>query len=61
MEKLMELINYVRRLPLPARVLSTIIILLLSIILIFFSGCAFELTADKMYFDNLKLEHDFGK
>lgn len=61
MKNIMELFNYVKRLPLPARIISIIIILLSSIVVIFFTGCAFELTADKMYFDNLRLEHELGK
>lgn len=39
MEKFIKFIEWLQGLPLPAKVLSTVIVLLICIILLFFSGC----------------------
>ena len=55
METLKKLIDFFRKLPITGKVISVIIIALISILLIFFpTGCAFKFHADSM--DNISLE-----
>lgn len=57
METLKNLINFLLKLPIGGKVLSVIIITLVTILLLFFSsGCALKFHADSL--DNLTLEHN---
>ncbi len=56
METLKKLISFIRQLPIVGKVISVIIIMLITILLTFFtSGCAFKFHADGL--DNITLEH----
>ena len=56
METLKKLISFIRDLSTPGKVISIVIITLVSILITFFSsGCAFKFHADSM--DNITLEN----